>query len=243
MRCQYDDYQKKNVLTVAKEQKENLLNLAKDFPRLWNSPSTSSKDKKRILRLLIKDITVEKFKEKNMAILHIRWQGGALESLEVSIPRPSHERWKHPEKLINRIKDLSATLTCSEIAEVLNQEGLKSNKGNAFTEKSISWIRHKYLKDLKFIKKTKPRILSHILKKPHEFTLQEAMEKLNVSYYVIHYWIERKIVKARQIGSKMWIIELDEQKERELRQKIESSTKILKAREKSQNNKIERGVL
>ncbi len=82
-----------------------------------------------------------------------------------------------------------------------------------------------------------------IFKKPNEFTIQEVMKKLNVSYYVVHYWIERKIVQAHQIGSKMWIIELNEQKERELKQKIESSKKILKAPEKSQNNKIEKIML
>ena len=76
VQSQYIEYQKKNILVITKEQKENLLTLAKDFPRLWNNPSTSSKDRKRILRLLIKDITIKKCDTGKKAILHIRWQKG-----------------------------------------------------------------------------------------------------------------------------------------------------------------------
>ncbi len=40
-------------------------------------PTTSAKDRKRILRLLLKDITLEKRPATHQAILHLRWQGGA----------------------------------------------------------------------------------------------------------------------------------------------------------------------
>jgi hypothetical protein len=59
----YAEYQKKNVLSSLSLRKKNIMSLAQDLPRLWNAVSTSEKDKKRILRLLINDITVEKFKE------------------------------------------------------------------------------------------------------------------------------------------------------------------------------------
>src|SRR5258708_15090310 len=42
------------------EQKEKVLALARDLPRVWHAPTTQAKDRKRMLRLLIKDITVEK---------------------------------------------------------------------------------------------------------------------------------------------------------------------------------------
>src|SRR5664279_4363842 len=45
-------------LELSAEQKSQLLALAKDLPQLWQSPSTSGQDRKRMLRLLIKDITV-----------------------------------------------------------------------------------------------------------------------------------------------------------------------------------------
>ncbi|MBX9804242.1 MAG: recombinase family protein [Alphaproteobacteria bacterium] len=224
VQSQYTDYQKQNILVTTKEQKENLLTLAKDFPRLWNAPSTSSKDRKRMLRLLIKDITIEKSKTERKVILHMCWHGGALESLEVPIPPPSYERWRHSDEIVNRVRELALTLTDREIVEKFNQECLRTNKGNPFTLYSIEWIRFKHK-----IPATLPR--------PDELSINQAAEKFNVSHHVVRYWIERKMVNARRLRQKFWV-SLDPDKEAALKKKVESSTKIAVARLKSQSSTV-----
>ena len=89
IRTQSADFQSKEAIVVTLEQRARVAELAQDFPRLWNTPTTQAKDKKRILRLLIKDITVERFGEHKTAVLHVRWQGGACEDLrwEAEAPR------------------------------------------------------------------------------------------------------------------------------------------------------------
>lgn len=226
----YQEYKKKNVSIDTQKNREQIISLAQDLPRIWNAPSTNPKDRKRILRLLIKDITVDKIKRDSKAILHIRWQGGALEDIEVLLSRRSSEYWKHSEDIIQRVKELSHTLTCEEIAKVFNQEGLKSNKGNQFTQKSIHWIRVRYCKDIKFNSKSYSFI--NQLKKENELTIQEVMKKFNVSYHVVCYWIQHKMVEARKLGAKMWVVKIDKQKEETLKQKIEDSTKISITRKK-----------
>ena len=67
------------------EQKEKVLALARDLPRVWHAPTTQAKDRKRMLRLLIKDITVEKPEPKQL-LVHVRWQGGASTSHSVPLP-------------------------------------------------------------------------------------------------------------------------------------------------------------
>ena len=64
------------------EQKRQILQLVSDFPRLWTAPSTEARDRKRMLRLLIKDITVVKGAEAKLLRLQIRWQGGATETVD-----------------------------------------------------------------------------------------------------------------------------------------------------------------
>lgn len=221
VQSQYADHQKQNILVTTKDQKENLLILAKDFSCLWNAPSTSSKDRKRMLRLLIKDITIEKNKTEKKVILHIYWQGGALESLEVPIPLPSYDRWRHSDEIVNRVRGLALTLTDREIVEKFNQEGLKTNKGNYFTLHSIDWIRFKHK-----IPAPSPR--------PDELSINQVAEKFNVSHYVVRYWIERKMVDARRLRQKLWV-SLDPGKEAELKNRIEHSTKIAIVRSKFQN--------
>jgi hypothetical protein len=47
----------KELRVATAEQKARIVALSEDFPRIWNASTTKSKDKKRMLRLIIKDIT------------------------------------------------------------------------------------------------------------------------------------------------------------------------------------------
>ncbi len=203
---------KENVITS--QQREDVLKLAEDLPRLWKCNTTSSKDKKRILRLLIQDITVEK-PERSLAILHVRWQGGECEDLDVQLPRPAAERWRHSEALVQRVRDLAKDHSDEEIATQLNAEGLKSNKGNAFTRSSISWIRYKH------------KVPPAEKKKLEEQTVKEVSKQFGVGPAVVYYWIAHNIVSARRLngGSPYWIT-IDSQKQQELDKWVRESSRI-----------------
>src|SRR5438552_6191231 len=71
------EFQRQEAHVATREQKAKVLALAKDLPRLWQAPTTQSKDRKRMSRLLIKDITVEKPANQKQPLLQIRGQGGA----------------------------------------------------------------------------------------------------------------------------------------------------------------------
>jgi DNA invertase Pin-like site-specific DNA recombinase len=186
-----DLQQKENV--VSAQRREDVLELARDLPRLWKSKATSTKDKKRILQLLIQDITVER-PVRGRVILHLRWQGSQCEDVYVELPRPTAERWRHSDALIERVRELARSHSDEEIAAQFNTEGLKTNKGNAFTLASISWIRHKHA-------------IPSVDKKVGEQTVQEVSQQFGVSPGVVYYWIAHKIIPARRLnhGSPYWI--------------------------------------
>lgn len=199
------------------EQKEQVLALAKDLPRLWRASSTSAKDRKRILRMLIKDITVEK--NEKVLLLHVRWQGGALEDLEVEIPAKASDKWRHSPETVEQVRTLAMHSSDKEIAQTLNEQGVMTNKGNPFTVSSIRWIRYKH------------SIPAPKLKHENELSVKEVVEQFNVSSHVVYYWIERRIVKARkQNDGSPWWITIDQTTEKKLYAWIESSTKIEKVR-------------
>ncbi len=199
---------------IASFERDQVLALARDLPRLWHAPETSSKDKKRILQLLIDDITVEK-PERYVALLHVRWQGGICEDLKLELPRPSGERWRHSESLVKKVRKLAEENSDAEIAAQLNAEGLISAKGNLFTRSSVSWIRHKH------------KIPPAEKKKADELTVKEVAKRFDVSPNVVYYWIERKIITARRLnnGSPYWIT-IDQRKSDELEKWVQESTRI-----------------
>ena len=228
---QYDDHVSGNQLANLSSKKDELLQLAQDFPRLWHATSTSAKDKKRIVRLLIKDITVKIADDRKKAILYIRWQGGATEEMLVPLPPKSAEKWRCSPETIARVRTLAQQMNDQDIVALFNQEGLKTNKGNSYTLCSVQWIRYKY------------EIPSYNLRKPGELSINEIAQKFDVSHYVVRYWIERGIIEARKANGHIFWISLTSQKEDELRKKVNGSTKIRLARETKSQKQTEGDAL
>ncbi len=202
-------------LELTEEQKAQLRALAEDLPKLWNSPTTSAPDRKRMLRLLLKDITVEKRRAERKAVLHIRWQGGAVEDLSLDLPVPAPDKVRYPEALVHRIRALAANLTDTQITAILNEEGLLSAKGKRFTRNMVSWIRYRY------------DIPAPCLKSLDELTVNGVADRLGVRPGVIYYWIERGQLPARRLetGKPYWI-RLGVEKEAELRARVAHSNRI-----------------
>jgi DNA invertase Pin-like site-specific DNA recombinase len=199
---------------LTAQQRDAVLQLARNLPALWHNTATAWKEKKRILKLLISDITVRK-PEPRVALLQVRWQGGACEELRVELPRAAADRWRHDDTLIERVRELARTLDDAGIAARLNDEGVRTNKGNCFTIKSIKWIRHKH---------NIPRADD---RKAGEFTVTEAAEKLGVSPGVIYYWINKGLIPGRRHNAgSPWLLAITPKIEQELAKRIAQSTRM-----------------
>jgi len=148
-----------------------------------------------MLRLLIKDITVEKPLHPKQLLAHIRWQGGACSDIGVPLPPPRADRVRYPVVVVDRVRHLAQNLPDGEIAERLNQEGQLSALGKPFTGSMIQWIRYRY------------QIPKARLVRPEELTVQQVAESFRVSPNVVYYWIDRGVIPARQLnaGSPYWI--------------------------------------
>jgi DNA invertase Pin-like site-specific DNA recombinase len=217
LKKQYADFEQQKARVATPEQKVKVLALARDLPRLWHAPTTQARDRKRMLRLLIKDITVEKPHGARQVILHIRWQGGDCDDLMVEIPAKIWERQRNPDAIVMRVRDLAKTMTDAQIVAELNRCGEQSATGRRHTLHTISWIRWKY------------KIPVPSLKRPEELTVKELTARLRVPPSVVYYWIKRGMIDVRRIdgGSPIWIT-VDEEKLQELRDRVSRSKKIRK---------------
>lgn len=221
LRKEYDAVQRKSSLTLAAEQKQQILSLAQDLPRLWEAPTTSSKDRKRILRLLIKDITVERRNEEKKVILYIRWQGGETEEIEVPIRPKSYDLYKTSQATIDIIRSLAMEHTDDQIAVLLNEQGAKSGTKKAFTMSRVKGIRHTY---------SIPSFRT--VRNDNEMSVREVVEKFDVNQHVVYYWIKCNLLKKRQAkkGCPLWVI-IDSETEDKLNEWIQNSKRILKMTE------------
>ncbi len=205
-------FQSRKARVATPEQKAKALALARDLPRLWRAPTTQAKDRKRMLRLLIRDITVEKSPAQRQVIMHVRWQGGACTDTTVSLPAPIAERIRYPAAIVAQVRELSHRLSDPQIVAHLNQQGLRSPHGKPFTLSMIKWLRYRY------------DIPSVSLKRPEELTVRQVADRYGVSIHVVYYWIERSVLEARQLdGRGPWWITLSAAKDAELREWVRNS--------------------
>jgi hypothetical protein len=209
------EFQRQEAHVATPEQKAKVLALAKDLPRLWQAPTTQSKDRKRMLRLLIKDITVERLANQKQLLVHIRWQGGACSDVTVQLPLNIADRVRYPSAIVDRIRELAGSLSDGEIADQLNREGRLSAKGQPYTVKIIQWIRCRY------------RIPPAALKRPEELTVQQVATRFGTSDQVVYYWIEHSVIRSRRISPGMphWIT-LSDADEEKLHEWVRKSRRI-----------------
>jgi excisionase family DNA binding protein len=208
------DHLQQQSRQLTSQQRDEVLKLAQDLPRLWHKTATAWKDKKRILQLLISDITIKK-SEQRIALLQVRWQGGICEEIPVELPHSIADRWRHDDALIELVRELAKTLHDAQIAARLNDEGLKTNKGNRFTIKSIKWIRRKH---------SIPPVDD---RKAGELTVKEAAERLGVGPGVIYYWIDQGLIHGRRHNAgSPYLLAFTPELEQELAKRIAQSKRI-----------------
>ena len=214
LKQQAAEFQRQQSRVATQEQKAKVLALAKDLPQLWHAPTTQAKDRKRMLRLLIKDITVEKPAPKQL-LVHIRWQGNACTDLTLQLPANIADRMRSPSAVVDQVRDMARHLQDTEIAEQLRQEGQSSITGKPYTASMVQWIRFRY------------RIPPPTLKKPDEITVHQTAKHFGVSDNVVYYWIQHALLQARKLhaGSPYWIT-LNETDEKRLRDWVRNSSRI-----------------
>lgn len=216
VRKEYDEARCSRGRVATPEQKKQILALAKDLPRLWYAPSTQAKDRKRILRLLLKDITVEKHSEPRQAVLHIRWHGGDCTDLHVDLPPPRAEQVRCPDAVVARVRELALSMRDAQIVEQLAKEGHVTPLGKRYTVDGIRWIRWKH-----GIAAVKLNALAG------ELTVRQVAKRFGISTHMVYYWIERGVLDARQLcPNAPFLITLSAGKARELRLRIRTSAKL-----------------
>jgi len=122
-------------------EEQTIKELVEDFPRVWKDPRTSDRDRKRMVRLLLEDVTLL---QDEVMTAHVRFKGGATQTMTLPL---SPERRTAPQ-LIALIDELLDDHTDAAVAEQLNQRGWRTFKGKPFHARRVLSLRRAYqLKD------------------------------------------------------------------------------------------------
>lgn len=117
--------------------------ICKNFNSAWNADSINFEDKKRILRYIIEDVTLLKSKD-YVALVQIRFSGGAKETLEVQLPKPRYINITTPHEVIEFLKKEASNYDYQELTEMLNEKGFTRECQRPFTSKNVFRIMKDY---------------------------------------------------------------------------------------------------
>jgi hypothetical protein len=168
--------------------------LAADLPGPWHDPATSNKDRKRLLRTLIADVTLLPETDRSKARTGIHWHTGATDELRVSRAAHPGTARRSPSPAIEMARVPGPAVPTAELAEKLNAAGLTTGNGRPSDVKAVRWIRCAY-----GIPAPEPYA-------DGEVSVAEAAGKLGCSTGVIYYWIKNgQLATRRGPGNRLCI--------------------------------------
>lgn len=171
--------------------RESLMDLAKDLPALWKSPSADMRTKQRLVRTLIEEIIVDLDDEKREIILVVHWRGGQHSELRVSKPQPGEHTMCNAPEVEEVVRQMGARWSDEHIAATLNRMGASTPFGHTWNARRVAGFRRT---------KGIPGYESAV-KDGRCLTMVEAADKIRVSCHVIRKLIKDGVLPAKQYVS------------------------------------------
>jgi DNA invertase Pin-like site-specific DNA recombinase len=178
-RAKLNDQQK-----LTQEQRQRIRELTEDFPKVWRDPKTADRDRKRMLRLIIEDVTLKRT-ERRVAV-GVRFRGGTIKQFEVTVPLPAPDARRTPMEVVCKIDELLEEVDETEAAARLNAMGLRTGCNLPFSRELI----------IHLCKRHKLRARAQRLKDKGFLSAAEMTAYLGVSCNALLYWRKLGLVKG-----------------------------------------------
>jgi DNA invertase Pin-like site-specific DNA recombinase len=195
--------QNQNVLNEAIRQRLNTMTT--DFHKLWNDPTIPNRERKRLLAHIIEDVTLIKLPAEGITKIHLRFKGGKTETLTTVNPKSSGQQVKTAPQIVELVDKLLDTNIYSEIADLLNQQGLRPGgsarpgRGSTiFTALRVAYLVHRYALRSRYER----------LRDRGMLTAAEAAARLSVHEATVVHWAEYGIIKRHAHNAHAYLYEL-----------------------------------
>jgi len=187
---------------LTDQERAALTDIARDLPKLWAAPTTTDRDRKLLLRTLIREIVVTVNAEQRQAAVEIAWEGGARSELSVKLNARGPDRHRLGEDTIELIRRLAEHHPDDQIAAILNRQGRTTGHGLAFTRPRVQAARFR----AGIPAAPPPDPDSNLV------TIQQAATELGVTTFTIRRWLNQGLLPGEQTTPNApWRIRLDDQ--------------------------------
>jgi excisionase family DNA binding protein len=183
--------QQQHKATLTASERHALLTLGKALKRVWFAATTTVRDQKELLRALLEEVRIAVYRDEYRAHLTLRWRGGRLTELDVSLPRSRPATVRTDEDTLALLRRLAAHYPDDVIAGILNRQGRTTATGLRFTANSVGNTRRHWN-----IPRFEPGPESP---KGELLSIKQAAEALNLAPSTLHRWVNEGFIAGEQV--------------------------------------------
>ena len=178
--------------TLSQRERELIDTLGRDLKLVWSAPTTTDRDRKELLQLLLEEVIVTLTQDKTTAHLLMRWRGGATTDLDVNVAYHVQPAKRTPEDTIDLLKRLAVYYPDGHIAGILNRQGRRTASGERFTANRVAGLRR-----YRSIPRYEPDPTA-----PQEgelLSIAKAADMLGIAPSTLHRWLSVGFVPGEQL--------------------------------------------
>ena len=176
---------------LTSEQRSHIRSLSEDLSIVWYAPTTTHRDKKELLQILLEEVNIAINREEGTAHLILRWKKGFISEITVDVRQKRIPPIRTEQDTIELVRRLAVHYPDAVIAGILNRQGRKTARGDRFTVNKVGNLR-RYWKIPRF-KATKAPCDGELV------TIKKAAEILGVAASTVHRWLADGFIAGEQI--------------------------------------------
>jgi Recombinase zinc beta ribbon domain/Recombinase len=179
--------QRLDAMQLSQEQRTKILALASDFPRVWQDPQTTDRERKRMARLLLEDVTLRRDQD---ITVQVRFKGGATHQLQVPLPKSVTVTRKTNLAFIAELDHLLDEHSEAEVVQMLNERGWRSSTGQPFSLTLVQGLRRTYRLKSRFTRLQEQGLL----------TARQIEDMLGLATNRAKYWQKAGVLKVVKLN-------------------------------------------
>ena len=142
---EYNAWRREQAVSISESDRQEILALGEDLPRLWTATTTTSADRKQIVRLVVKEVTLDQKRRRGYVWIRIVWQTGSPSEHWLQRTVQGYAQHADQDRLRQRILELNAQQKMDgEIAEILNAEAFRTAHGPPFSGGMVHQLRKRW---------------------------------------------------------------------------------------------------
>ncbi len=192
--------------SLTDAERAQVLALGDDLSEVFDAPTTTDKERKKLLRSLLEEVKVDIIRDESdgRADLVMRWKGGATTELSVPLKRKP-PAIRTDEDTVELVRRLALYHPDAKIAGILNRQHRKTARGLPFTAGRVQSLRHHL-----GIERYSPP--ATVTQEGELLTIADAAKELGLAPSTLHRWLQDGFIGGEQTTpGAPWRIRLTEE--------------------------------